>query len=106
MNSPEYMNPCCMIYSRVYEGFWRCLSNDWNKEEANDKYENDLFVFQFDNYQNMLFCMMTYIQKPHCAWVKIYYENLVQHRKAIIKGDESKEIKTVTAKGGRKINWR
>ena len=49
---------------------------------------------------------MTYIQKPHCAWVKIYYENLVQHRKAIIKGDESKEIKTVTAKGGRKINWR
>ena len=59
MNSPEYMNRCCMIYSRVYEGFQRCLINDQNKEEANNKYENDLFVFQFDKYQNMLCCMMT-----------------------------------------------
>ena len=66
MNSPEYMNPCCMIYSRVYEGFQRCLINDQNKEEANNKYENDLFVFQFDNDQNMLCCMMTYIKISMC----------------------------------------
>ena len=54
----------------------------------------------------MLFRIMTYIQKSHYAWVKIYYENLVQHRRAIIKGDEIKESKTVTPKGGRKIHWR
>ena len=52
----------------------------------------------------MFFLMATYIEKYPCAWVKIYYENLVQHHKSILKGDKSKESKTVTAKGGHEMH--
>ena len=52
----------------------------------------------------MLFIIMTYILKAHCARVKIYYKKLLQHHKAILKGYKTTE--NVTAKGGRKIPWR
>eukprot|EP00978_Attheya_sp_CCMP212_P011524 scaffold28459_cov32-Attheya_sp.AAC.1 len=48
--------------------------------------------------------MMTYIEKSHCARVKIYCAKLVEHHKAILKGDKSP--KTVTSKGGRKMPYR
>ena len=50
--------------------------------------------------------MITYIEKAHCDGVKIYYEKLVQHHKSILKRDNSKESKTVPAKGGHEIQWR
>eukprot|EP00978_Attheya_sp_CCMP212_P048559 scaffold542499_cov59-Attheya_sp.AAC.2 len=104
VNHIEYMKPCTELTGTVFEGFRRCLITDQHKEESGDEFDNDLFVFQFANLQYMLFCMMTYIEKAHCVRVKIYYENLVEHHKAILKGDKSP--KTVTSKGGWEMHYR
>eukprot|EP00978_Attheya_sp_CCMP212_P025687 scaffold83123_cov48-Attheya_sp.AAC.1 len=53
------------------------------------------------NMQYMLFRMMTYVEKAHCARVKLYYDKLVLHHKAILKGDLNTE--TVTARGGHEM---
>jgi hypothetical protein len=104
INHIEYMKPCTELTGLVFEGFRRCLITDRHKEETGDEFDNDLFVFQFANLQYMLFRMMTYIEKAHCAREKMYYERLVEHYKAILKRDKSP--KTVTSKGGREMYYR
>ena len=62
MNPIEYMKPCSKLIGVVFEGFQRCLITHRLKEESSNEYDNDLFIFQFTNFQYMLFRMMTYIE--------------------------------------------
>eukprot|EP00978_Attheya_sp_CCMP212_P016432 scaffold43029_cov53-Attheya_sp.AAC.1 len=97
INTPDSMKPCRKLKGLIYESFRRCLVMDEHMDETN----HDLFIFQMANMQYMLFRMMTYVEKAHHARVKLYYDKLVLHHKAILRGDLNTE--TVTGRGGREM---
>eukprot|EP00978_Attheya_sp_CCMP212_P025656 scaffold82909_cov35-Attheya_sp.AAC.1 len=96
INTPASMKPCCKLTGVIYKGFPRSLRDQQDEDTGNDS-----FLFQLANMQYMLFRMMTYIEKAYCARVKVYYDSLVLHHKAIREGNLTTE--TITAQGGREM---